>query len=109
MRGGPQRHSKIDNSLHNEIISFFKFNNLAYGSMVNGHFPVLFKGKYRGRTRREDMTLSCKPKREKGGTGVMTSRILQKWTFSALSAFSEKQGKFPTKRMLSFQFFLFRA
>ena len=34
------------------------------------------------------MTLSCKPMREKGRTGMMTSIILQKRTFSALSAFS---------------------
>ena len=54
----------------------------------------------------DNMTLSCKPMHKKGRAGITTSGILQKWTFSALSAFSEeRQGEFPTERMLSFQFF----
>ena len=58
---------------------------------------------------RYGMTLSCEPIREKRRTGMTTSGILQNWTFSALSALSEKQGEFPIERMSSFQFFLFRA
>ena len=55
------------------------------------------------------LTMSCKPMRKKGRTGMTTSGNLQKWTFCTLSACSEKQGEFPTDRMPSFQVFLFRA